>query len=666
MVFTIGLISGFLVADGSMMIAYKDSFERYNMEDGNFRTDEEISKSNRRDIEAFGVILHDNFYVEKKTDGDNTLRVFPLREEVNLLCLMQGALPQETGEMVLDRMYADNNEIEVGDSVRFAGRDYTVTGLVAFPDYSALFQDNNDSMFDAIKFGVAAVTKEDFARFTSDELEYNYSWKYTAETIAAKAGAAEAAEEGTGQLPKEVEKELSDQLMEDISDEIYLEDFLPRYLNQAIQFTGEDMGGDRSMMLMLLYIVIVIIAFVFMITIGDTIAKEASVIGTLRATGCTRMELVRHYMTLPVLITLAAALVGNILGYTWCKDVCAGMYYGSYSLLTYVTVWNAEAFVLTTIVPCVIMLVTTFCTLWHKLALSPLQFLRKELRRHGRGRALPLNRHIPFPARFRLRIFFQNIGNYVILLIGILFANILLLFGMALPVVLDRYQESMKDNMLCRYQYFLNAPAYRKDKDYELDKILTSILLRLSSMTSCRDAEPFSSYTLQIPEGEGLRVENITVYGIQKDSRYVHAPIRRGEIWISAAYADKLRKKAGDTIRLKEPYENRFYEFTVDGIYDYMGGLCMFMRSEDLIRTFDLFDDYVAGYFSDSELTDLSRDMVATIIDYDALIKISRQLDVSLFAKMFVIGAVTYLVVALFELRKIRAIPMTDALKDVL
>ena len=50
-------------------------------------------------------------------------------------------------------------------------------------------------------------------------------------------------------LSQEEEKILSDRIMEDIADEIYLEDFLPRYLNQAIQFTGEDMGGDRAMML---------------------------------------------------------------------------------------------------------------------------------------------------------------------------------------------------------------------------------------------------------------------------------------------------------------------------------------------------------------------------------------------------------------------------------
>ena len=285
LIFTIGFISGFLVADGSMIIAYNDSFEKYRIEDGNFRTDEEISKSNRRDIEELGVTLYKNFYIEKGIENGSTLRLFQNREEINLLCLMKGRFPEKTGELVLDRMYADNNSIKVGDSIRFGRYDFVVTGLVAFPDYSALFQDNNDTMFDSVKFGIAAVGKEDFERFPSDEFEYCYSWKYRNPPSSA-----------------EEEKKVSDRLMEDLSEEVYLEDYIPRYLNQAIQFTGEDMGGDRAMMLILLYIVIAIIAFVFVITINDTIAKEAAVIGTLRATGFTRMELVRHYMTLPLIV----------------------------------------------------------------------------------------------------------------------------------------------------------------------------------------------------------------------------------------------------------------------------------------------------------------------------------------------------------------------------
>lgn len=36
MVLTIGMVSGFLVADGSMIVAYNDGFDKYNIENGNF------------------------------------------------------------------------------------------------------------------------------------------------------------------------------------------------------------------------------------------------------------------------------------------------------------------------------------------------------------------------------------------------------------------------------------------------------------------------------------------------------------------------------------------------------------------------------------------------------------------------------------------------------
>ena len=48
-------------------------------------------------------------------------------------------------------------EIRSGDEKR----TWKITGLVALSDYSCLFQNNNDSMFDAVKFGVSVVTEED-------------------------------------------------------------------------------------------------------------------------------------------------------------------------------------------------------------------------------------------------------------------------------------------------------------------------------------------------------------------------------------------------------------------------------------------------------------------------------------------------------------------------
>ena len=135
---------------------------------------------------------------------------------------------------------------------------------------------------------------------------------------------------------------------------------------------------------------------------------------------------------MPVIVTLISAVIGNIFGYTVMKNVCAGMYYGSYSLPTYVTVWNAEAFLYTTVVPVLLMLLINVLILYRQMKLSPLQFLRRDLSRKKNRRAVGLSPAIRFFSRFRIRVILQNMANYVILFIGISFASILLLFGLSM------------------------------------------------------------------------------------------------------------------------------------------------------------------------------------------------------------------------------------------
>ena len=647
MVATIGFVSGFLVADGSMLTAYNESFGKYKIEDGNFRTSEQIYKTQREEIEDLGMKLYDNFYLEEPLDNGSTMRIFKNREEINKVCLMEGSLPEKTGEIAIDRMYADNNGLSVGDTLTSGKRTWKVTGLVALSDYSALFQNNNDSMFDSVKFGVSVVTEEEFDSLDQSKLQYNYSWIYDQKPETEKE-----------------EKKVSEDLMEDIGGIVTLESFVPRYVNQAIIFTGDDMGGDKAMVTMLLYIVIVIMAFVFGITISNTIRKEAGVIGTLRASGYTRQELVLHYMTLPVLVTLAGALIGNILGYTVFKDVCAAMYYGSYSLPTYVTIWNAEAFLLTTVVPVIIMLVVNYGVLRHKLKLSPLKFLRRDLS-SGRGqkRAIRLSPKIKIFSRFRLRVIFQNMSNYVVLFIGIVFANLLLMFGLLLPSALAHYQVEIQENMLAKYQYMLQVPVSAVSGN-KFESLMSLLEFYMDSQTDNEDAEEFSAYSLNTLPGK-YKSEEVTFYGIEPDSKYVkidfadtgaeNSSDADAEVYISKAYADKFMLHTGDTITLKEKYEKDEYSFRIVGIYDYTAALCVFMPRSELNQIFDLGDDYYSGYFSDTEITDIKDQYIGSVIDLDALTKISRQLDVSMGSMMGLINgfAIMIYMVLIYLLSKI-------------
>ena len=146
------------------------------------------------------------------------------------------------------------------------------------------------------------MTEEAFDNLKETDVKYRYSWIYDDPPKDEKA-----------------EKERSDDFLEILADYTSVTGYIPRYTNQAINFTGDDMGSDRSMVIVLLYILIAIMAFVFAVTTNNTIIKEAAVIGTLRASGYTRKELLLHYMTLPLLVTVIAAVIGNVLGYTVFK-----------------------------------------------------------------------------------------------------------------------------------------------------------------------------------------------------------------------------------------------------------------------------------------------------------------------------------------------------------
>lgn len=616
MVITTGMVSGFLVAGESMKQTYNQSFDKYNVEDGHFALNSEATDDMKKAIEDEGVTLYDMPYYDldmsiKKSDDktDNTsadgerrtLRIFEVRHEVNKMCTMKGSLPDRDDELAIDRMFAENNDIEIGDELEVGGRDYKVCGYVALSDYSTMFQNNNDTMFDATIFGVAVVTGTEFDRLPENGREWSYVWKYN---------------DGMPDDEKK-EKKLADDLLKTVYTQammngITVDTFIPRYQNQAINFTGEDIGSDTEMMKWFEYIVIVILAFIFAVTISNTLTKEASVIGTLRASGYTKRELLIHYISLPVIVTFVASIVGNILGYTYFKDMGAQLYYDSYSLTKYETIWNADAFVLTTVVPLIIMLVVNLLVVNNKLKLSPLRFLRHDLSRSRRKKAVKLP-HWKFMTRFKTRVILQNIPGYVVMLIGIYFAQVLMMFGLMLNPLLEHYQDDVLDNMLAAHQYVLDSQVE----------------------TSVDSAETYCVKTLKTT---GDIDDEIMVYGIHEDSRYFPKKLKDGDVLVSDGYADKYRLSDGDEIKLKENYGDDIYKFKLTGSVKYPSTLAIFMTEDDFRQTFGLDEGYFTGYFSDEELTDIS-DHVVSEITKDDLIKVSRQLKKS-------IGSMFYIVIA--------------------
>lgn len=619
LVLLIALCSGMQVGNESLKAAYYESFELYKLEDGHVSFSEQLSKEVREALEEkMEITLYENMYFEEDTrETGATIRVYKQTDELNLPCLLEGKLPEEKDGIAIDRVFAQNNDLSIGDILTLNGRELTVMGLVALPDYSTLYENNTDAMFDSINFSVAVMSEEGFEETKGKNFSYNYAWRYK-DPCADDIEAAERSEEFLEILQK---------LPMDYG--VLPEDYLPRYLNQAITFSIEDIGGDEAATMIVCYMMIAVIAFVFAVTISNTIVQEAGVIGTLRALGYTKGELIRHYMLLPVIVTLIAGLVGNVLGYTVFKDYCVELYRDSYSLTTYKTLWNSSAFILSTVVPIVLMLVINLTMLISRLKLSPLKFLRHDLKKNKNKKAMRLNTKIPFKTRFSLRIFFTNLSGYLVMIIGILFGAVLISFGDMLPRMLDTYREMIVQDMISDYQYVVY--------DY-----------RSVGELSDEAAEKYASSSYDHSK-EGFLTDSITVYGIEKDSQYIHAEMPEGKVLISTGISEKFGLKKGDILTLDEKYKKDVsYQLEIDGVYDYQSSMAVFMDIHDYDQTFDKEEDYFTGYFSDRELTELDEKNIATIITAEDYTKLSDQLTVSMGGIMGIIkwfGAAFFIIV---------------------
>lgn len=646
LVLTIGFVSGMYVANESMLTAADEGITRYKQEDGHFELKEKADSSLIEAIESgekadipgqaeentadgdnddseengksdddldnnkkTSVTVYENFFRNEDEDNDNdgksdgTIRVYAKTDDINLACLLDGDFPQNENEIAVDRMHADNAGMKVGDKISVSGKEFKITGLIAYVNYSTLHEKKTDLMFDAIKFDVAMVTQEGFDRLDKS-IHYSYTWKYD----HAPADDIE-------------EKEQSDNFMEAMVTQVMLagndmEDYTPKYGNPAINFATDDMGSDKAMGGMLLDILVVIIAFIFAVTISNTIANESSAIGTLRALGYTKGELVCHYLSMPVIVTLLAAIVGNILGYTVFKNVVVSMYYNSYSLPVYKTIWNPDAFLKTTVLPVMIMLVVNLIVIVRMMQHTPLQFLRHDMKKNKSKKAMRLPRW-NFMSRFRLRIMFQNKANYLILFVGILFIMEMLAMAVGMPDTLDYYKSNTDGMMFAKYQYVLKSYV---DEEGNIVS------------TGNKDAEKFDMTSL-LKKSDALD-EEVSIYGIADNSSYVKIndfdSLKKNEVYISDSFSQKYGLNEGDEVKLDAQYEKKTYTFKVKGIYDKSQSIAVFMPIDKFADIFDLKDDQFSGFLSDTKIKDIDENNIAITITIHDITKMADQLDHSM------------------------------------
>lgn len=671
LVLSIALVSGFLAAASSISKIIDTMPEKYAIENGQFTTSFKASESDIHAVEDLDCTVYESFNIEvpasKMSDSDNatdspySFRVYKNRTEVNIATYCEGTQPTTADEISLDRVFAKNTGISVGDTLRVAGKEMTVSGIMTMPDYQALFEKNSDFVFNALTFSVAEVTPEAFDALAEDKsVTYTYSFVTDNRDLSVS--------ERTD-LEKDIATALSDR-------GVYLSSIIDSTNNQGIGYPADDVEGDKSMWETLMVLLIVIMAFVFVVLISATIEEESSVIGTLMSLGFGKAEILLHYLALPTIVGVLGAAIGNVFGYTLMADPMKNLYYNSYSLPPYQASWDWNVFFITTVIPVVLLIAITFVGLLCKLRFTPLQFMRHELGRGGTRRGIKLPEKMSFFSRFRVRVFVRNLPHFVMLFIGIGFGSMLLLFGLSVMPTMDTYANSLKNTMVAEHQYVLKSPlelsgtaeqreayaaaeklAETEDVEslplserYELllkvstiDEDATPINTLENTQEAIDQAEKYAVSTLKIERPNDAGQEEVTVYGIQDNSGYWKESVEEGRIVVGAGLAEKIGISPGETCDFYDEYTDKTYALRIDDVSGESTAMCVWMGLDSFNELFDNGSNYFNAYASNKELNIDDYYLVSHLTPAD-MDKIGNQMMSSMGDMMQVLVAVSVMI----------------------
>lgn len=184
------LVVGIVGSAEVILHGTKDMRSVSKTEDGQFSVFLPLSEDELKSLTGDGTIIEEMFYIDLSLNDSQTLRLFKNRESIDLIQLKEGRIAQNEGEAVLERRFAEVNDISLGDSLDIGDTSLTIVGIGSVPDYDQTLQSFSDTAVQSEHFGLLFVTEGqyEYIRDNSSQVaeEYNYAYLLGKDTTNAE------------------------------------------------------------------------------------------------------------------------------------------------------------------------------------------------------------------------------------------------------------------------------------------------------------------------------------------------------------------------------------------------------------------------------------------------------------------------------------------------
>ena len=595
----------------------EDLAEKTNLEDGEFEVFVPLSKNDKNHIADMGIDIEEHFYYDYKNEDDTTVRIFKVRKNIDKIYYIEGSSPKKDSDIVLEKRYAEEHDLSVGDTYELAGKNYTVSGIGVVSDYDGPFKEISDTSCNSITFGLAFITDDAYQEFknsgkTQKSEEYLYAYKLGGGKTDAdlkeylkdiKIDSSEVDDElydGLDDMADGVAD--MDESVEDALEEFDFElsnltMFLKYEDNPRIYATKNDKVVDIEVGIIAGVVIFILLAYVISVFVVHSIESESSIIGTLYSMGVTKNDLLTHYITLPVVVTFIAGLLGALVASTGIlAPMIAESSYAYFSIPVFTFHIPLYLWVYSVAVPPIVAVIVNVLVIRSKLNRTALSLIRNESKQKGIKK---INlKGMNFVSAFRIRQMLREMRSTLAVVLGMFLSLLVFMIAVNCFVLCTNIAKDYKEDTKFEYMYNLKYPEEEVPEGGEA----------AYAYTCKKNAMGFNF--------------DVTILGIDKENPYfdVKPGDSKTDIVVSSSFAEKFGLKIGEEFVVTDDDKDLKYAFSVKEIADYSTGFYIFMDIDEMRDMMGESDDYYNVVFSDKEL-DIDPGRIYSITTREDIVK---------------------------------------------
>lgn len=577
----------------------------------NVLSDAEFSADSEIDISTIG----ENFAAKVELGGTadcevnpgQTLRVFSMMNTVNIPAVQEGKLPGAS-EIMLDRVFAETNGYNIGDTITLANKDFTVSGYSLLPNFIYVVQSKEVMMNDPNTFGVGVVGPADFTALPNQNqvyaIRFNERDKIQTQETAVK-------------------NELRSQGIRITSWQSTDKKINVSYVPMEVSVLSTVSAAVPLVMLALTCVLLGMLVW-------RMIKSESVLIGTFYAQGYRKQELRRHYLMFPLLVSVIGAAVGSILG-IFLTDVMFNFMATAFPMPVHETIYNNWLIVFAVLLPIIVLCGVTWVIIGRILKTPPAILMKggeSKSKANFIEKNLRLDR-LNFNRKFQIREQARSLSRSFFLLFGVVVATMLILYGFTMKSSVDyMLNEGVKEMYNLNYEY-----VFKSGKTGEPPAGTEQFGAAYVSLVNDDDVSFYITGVL--PGTERIRLKDLSGQTLKPEQNTITAPM-----------AQKLDVSVGDALTVFDTENGKEHSFIIEQVADTYAGDFLFMPLDRFNAEFGLPADAYIGIWSDEPMTfsrgeiQTTKSIDAIVAGFDSLINQMGPMIYGLISAAFIVGLI--------------------------